>query len=143
MFLFQSRLFSSVFDLAVQDPISANTNILWKSPSFGKNYSYRLRLPTPGFMKPPLFYLLQEKNGSNSSIFSGIAHRLGCVKKQQKIIGIAMFSISIKLRRYYFSINSKVFFQQRACNYLSPSNTNHSFSFHLCPIGNTLTYSMR
>ena len=28
-----------------------------------------------------------EKTGSNSSIFSGIAHCLGCVKKQPKISG--------------------------------------------------------
>ena len=29
------------------------------------------------------------------------------------------------------------------CNYLSHSTTNHFFSFHLCPIGNTLVYSVR
>ena len=28
----------------VQNPISDNTNILWNSPSLGKNYSYRLPL---------------------------------------------------------------------------------------------------
>ena len=32
-----------------------------------------------------------KKTGSNSSIFSGIAHYLGCVKKQPKISGIALF----------------------------------------------------
>ena len=28
----------------VQNPISDNTNVLWNSPSLGKNYSYRLPL---------------------------------------------------------------------------------------------------
>ena len=63
-------------------------------------------------------------------------------KKMTKICGIELFELSIKLRPYYFSINSKVFFQQRACNYLSHSTTNHFFSFHLCPKGKTLTYSV-
>ena len=47
--------------------------------------------------------------------------------------------ISIKLRPHYFSINSKVSFPQRARKCLLHSTTNHFFSFHLCPIGNTLT----
>ena len=65
------------------------------------------------------------------------------LKKQPKISGIALFCISIKLRPYYFCIISKVFFQQRAYSCLSHLNTNLFFSLHLCPIGNTLTYSVR
>ena len=44
--------------------------------------------------------------------FSGIAHFLGC-SKAAKNSGIALFSI--KLGPKYDSVNSKVFFQQRAC----------------------------
>ena len=98
----------------------------------------------PWFYKATAFLSFEEKKtGSNSSIFSGIAHYLGCDKKQPKISGIAFFRISIKLRPHYFSINSKVSFPQRARNCLLHSTTNHFFSFHLCPIGITLTYSVR
>ena len=51
--------------------------------------------------------------------------------------------VLIKLRPHYFNINSKLSFPQRACNYLLHSTTNHFFSFHLCPIGKTLSYSVR
>ena len=50
----------------VQNPVSDNTNILWKRPSLGKNCRYW----------QSLFFLSFEwkKTGSNSSIVSGIAH---------------------------------------------------------------------
>ena len=79
---------------------------------------------------------------SNSSFFWHSPF-FGMLKKQPKISGIALFCISIKLRPSYFCINSKVFFQQRAYTCLSHLNTNLFFSLHLCPIGNTLTYSVR
>ena len=41
-------------------------------------------IKTPGFIKASLCYLLKGKKGSNSSIFSGIVHNLGCVKNRQK-----------------------------------------------------------
>ena len=47
----------------------------------------------------------------------------------------------------YFCIIFKSIFQQKAytCrpNCLSDSNTNHFFSFHLCRVGNSLTYSVQ
>ena len=46
----------------------------------------------PWFYKTTPFLSFEgKKTGSNSSIFSGIAHYLGCVKKQSKISGIALF----------------------------------------------------
>ena len=46
----------------------------------------------PWFYKTNPFLSFEgEKTGSNSSIFSGIARYLGCVKNQTKISGIALF----------------------------------------------------
>ena len=64
-------------------------------------------------------------------------------QKQRKISETALFSISFKLKPNYFSINSKIFFQERTCNYLLHSTTNNSFSFHLCPMGNAVAHSVR
>ena len=77
--------FSCRLQQSVQNPISDNTTVLWNSPSLGKNYSYRFYKTTP------FLSFEGKKTGSNSSIFSGIAHYLGCVKKQPKISGIALF----------------------------------------------------
>ena len=80
----------------------------------------------------PFLSFEAKKTGSNSSI-PGIAHYLGCVKKQPKISKIALFLISMKLRPNY-CISSKVSFPQRAHNCLLHSTTNHFFSFHLSQI---------
>ena len=46
----------------------------------------------PWFHKTTPFLSFEgKKTGSNSSIFSGIAHYLGCVKKQPKISGTKLF----------------------------------------------------
>ena len=71
----------------VQNPISDNINVLWNSPSLGKNTA----IGYPWFYKTTPFLSFEgKKTGSNSSIFSGIAHYLGCIKKQPKISGIAL-----------------------------------------------------
>ena len=63
-------------------------NVLWNIPTLGKNYSYGL----PLVYKTSLFLSFErKKTGPNSSIFSGIAQYLGCVKKQPEISGIALF----------------------------------------------------
>ena len=72
----------------VQNPISDNTNVLWNSTSLGKIYSYRLLW---FYKTTPILSFEGKKTGPNSSIFSGITHYLGCVKKQPKISGIALF----------------------------------------------------
>ena len=43
----------------VQNPIRDNTNVLWNSPSLGKNYSYRL----------PLYLLKGKKQGQTHLFF--------------------------------------------------------------------------
>ena len=40
----QCLLYCCRLQQPVQNPISDNTNVLWNSPSLGKNYSYRLPL---------------------------------------------------------------------------------------------------
>ena len=51
----------------VKNPISDNSNILWNSPDFSKDYS--------------CLSFKREKIGGHSPTFSGIAHYLRCVKK--------------------------------------------------------------
>ena len=88
-------LLAIILQQPVQNPISDNTNVLWNTA-----------IGYPWFYKTTPFLSFEgKKTGPNSSIFSGIAHYLGCVKKQPKISGIALFRISIKLRPHYFSIN--------------------------------------
>ena len=71
----------------VQNPISDNTNVLWNSPSLGKN-----SIGTPGFIKPPFFYLLTgKKQGQTHLFFPGIAHYLGCVKNSKKSVELHCF----------------------------------------------------
>ena len=65
----------------VQNSISNSTNVLWNSPSFGKNYSYRLTLL---FIKPPLFCLLKEKNRVKLIYFFRYSPLFGMGKKQPK-----------------------------------------------------------
>ena len=72
------------------NPISDNTNVSWNSPSLGKNYSYSIGYPW-SYKTIPFLFFEGKKTGSNSSIFSGRAHYFGCVKKQPKISGIALF----------------------------------------------------
>ena len=72
----------------VQNPMSDNTNVLWNSPSLGKKQLYT----TPGFIKPPIFYLLKgKKTRSNSSIFFWYSPLFGKHQKQPKISGIGLF----------------------------------------------------
>ena len=66
-------------------------------------------------------------NNSNPTDFCKQIKKLGPSQKQPKINVIELFSISINSMPNYFSKNSKVFFQQRAYNYLSDSTTNHFF----------------
>ena len=81
----------------------------------------------PGFIKPPLFYLLKGKIGFNSSIFFWYSPMFGMCQKAVISQRICIVSISIKLGPYYISINSKIFFQQRACYYRSHFTTDHFF----------------
>ena len=60
-------------------------------------------------------------------------------KNQWNCIVLNFNQIKASLFQYKF----KVSFPQRARNCLLHATTNHFFSFHLCPIGNTLTYSVR
>ena len=69
------RQYHWLLQQSVQNPTSENTNISWKSPSV-ENITTIICL---GFIKPPVFFLLKKKTGSNSSIFSGRAHYLGCL----------------------------------------------------------------
>ena len=65
----------------VQNPISDSTNVLWNFPSLAKITA----LGYPWFYKTtPFLSFERKKTGSDSSIFSGIAHYLGCIKKQPK-----------------------------------------------------------
>ena len=71
----------------VQNSISDNANVLWNSPSLGNNNITAQLLAIPGFIKSTHFLSFEGKNtGSNSSIFSGIAHYLGWVKNSQKSV---------------------------------------------------------
>ena len=60
-------------------------------------------------------------------------------KNQWNCIVLNFKQIKASLFQYKF----KSSFPQRARNCLLHSTTNHFFSFHLCQIGNTLTYSVR
>ena len=114
----------------VQNPISDNTNILWNSPSLGKHYT----IVYPWFYKTTPFLSFEEKKqGQTHLFFPGIAHILECVKNaknQWNCIVLNFNQIQALLFQYKY-------------NCLLHSTTNHFFSFHLCPIGNTLTYSVR
>ena len=113
----------------VQNPISDNTNVLWNSPSLGKNTA----IGYPWFYKTTPFLSFEgKKTGSNSSVFFWYSPLFGKRQKQLKISGIALFSISIKLGPHYFSINLKEIFPTKSTNCLLHSTTNHFFSFHLC-----------
>ena len=66
---------------SVQNPIIDNTIFLWNSPSLRKKNT---AIGYPWFYKTTHFLFLKEKTGSNSSMFSGIAHYLGCANKTAK-----------------------------------------------------------
>ena len=79
-------------------------------------------------IKPHLLSFDGKKQGQ-SHLFFWYSPLFGMHQKQPEISEIALCSFSIKLKPDYFSVNPKVFFQQRACNYLSHSTTNHFISF--------------
>ena len=71
-----------------ENPISDNTNILWNSPSLGKNAA----IGYPWFYKTTPFLAFEgKKSWSNLSIFSGLVHYLECVKNSQKSVKFALF----------------------------------------------------
>ena len=45
-----------------------------------------------------------------------------------------------QIKASFFQHKFKSIFPTKSCNGLLHSTTNHSISFHLCPIGITLTY---
>ena len=64
-----------------QNPISDNSNVLWNSPSLGKITAIGY---TPGFIKPPLFYLLKGKKQGQTHLFFWYSPLFGMRQKTAK-----------------------------------------------------------
>ena len=76
------------FTTTSENPKSDNTNILWNSPSLGKNAA----IGYPWFYKTTPFLAFEgEKTWSNSSIFFWFSSFFGMPQKQPKVSGIVLF----------------------------------------------------
>ena len=115
------------FQQRVQNPISDNTNVLWYSPSLGKNTA----IGDPWVYKTAPFFFMKGKNRVKLIYFFWYSPLFGMrqktAKNQWNCIVLNFNQIKASLFLYKF----KSIFSTRARNCLLHSTTNHFFSFHL------------
>ena len=122
----------------MQNPISNNTNVLRNSPSLEKNTA----IGYLWFYKTTPFLSFKGKKAGQSHLFFLVQPFTWDASKTAKNQWICIVFNFNQIRASLFQCKFKSIFPTKSV--LLPFTFNqHFFSFQLCPIGSTLTYSVQ